>query len=176
MLIEGMTPQLCPWLLPCVRLGFLSNEKRLTGLTHSGDEECSYESYNLVRAMIQQNTVLYYHPERFATRQSELQQRKPGKELSLDAKSGVVVQDKSLELKCETRSELELTQAFRRRALAFDLAGASSYNAMNGYHHYLIQRLQEPPPGYASISTAQVLRADRAAFTRIAETLKRNTP
>ena len=123
--------------------------------------------------MIQQNTVLYYHPERFATRQSELQHRKPRKELSLDAKSGVVVQDKSLELKCDTHSELELTQAFRRRALAFDLAGACSYNVMNGYHHYLIQRLQEtPPPGYARISTAQVLRADRAAFTRIAETLK----
>ena len=44
---------------------------------------------------------------------------------------------------------------------------------MNGYHHYLIQGLQEaPPPGYARISTAQVLRADRAAFTRIAETIK----
>lgn len=151
----------------------LEQRKRLTGLTHSGDEECSYESYNLVHAMIQQNTVLYYHPERFATRQSELQHRKPRKELSLDAKSGVVVQDKSLELKCDTQSELELTQAFRRRALAFDLAGACSYNVMNGYHHYLIQRLQEtPPPGYARISTAQVLRADRAAFTRIAETLK----
>ena len=78
-----------------------------------------------------------------------------------------------MELKCDTHSELELTQAFRRRALAFDLAGASSYNIMNGYHHYLIQGLQEaPPPGYARISTAQVLRADRAAFTRVAETIK----
>ena len=81
--------------------------------------------------------------------------------------------DRALELKCDTHCELELTQAFRRRALAFDLAGASSYNIMNGYHHYLIQGLQEaPPPGYARISTAQVLRADRAAFTRIAETIK----
>ena len=122
----------------------LEQRKRLTG---SLTQEMKNAAMTLVHAMIQQNTVLYHHPERFASRQSELQQRKLRKELSLDAKSGVVVQDKSSELKCETRSELELTQAFRRRALAFDLTGASSYNAMNGYHHYLIQRLQEPPAG-----------------------------
>jgi len=147
--------------------------KRLTGLTHTGDEECSYESYNLVHAMIQQNTVLYHHPERFATRQFELQQRRPRKELTLDAKSGVVVHDKALELRCETHTELELTQAFRRRALAYDLTGACSYSVMNAYHHYLIQRLQEsPPPNYMRITSTQVLRADRAAFTRIAEQVK----
>ena len=28
----------------------LEQRKRSTGLTHSGDEECSYESYNLVHA------------------------------------------------------------------------------------------------------------------------------
>ena len=44
----------------------LEQRKRLTGLTRSGDEECSYDSYNLVHAMTQQNTVPYYHPERFA--------------------------------------------------------------------------------------------------------------
>ncbi|CAE7217478.1 unnamed protein product [Symbiodinium sp. CCMP2456] len=147
--------------------------KRSTGLTRTGDEECSYESYNLVHTMIQQNTVLYHHPERFATRQFELQQRRPRKELTLDAKSGVVVRDKALELRCETHTELELTQAFRRRALAYDLTGACSYSVMNAYHHYLIQRLQEtPPPNYMRITSTQVLRADRAAFTRIAEQVK----
>ena len=93
----------------------LEQRKRSTGLTHSGDEACSYESYNLVHAVIQQNKVLYDHLERYATRQPELQHWKPRKELSLDAKSGVVVQDQSLELKCDTQSELELTQAIRRR-------------------------------------------------------------
>ena len=65
--------------------------------------------------MIQQNKVLYDHLERYATRQPELQHWKPRKGLSLDAKSGVVVQDQSLELKCDTQSELELTQAIWRR-------------------------------------------------------------
>ena len=44
---------------------------------------------------------------------------------------------------------------------------------MSRYQSYLIQRLQEaPPPGYSKISLTQVLRADRAAFTHIAESLK----
>ena len=49
---------------------------------------------------------------------------------------------------------------------------------MNAYHAELIDHLtQAPPPGYSSVSIHQVLRADRAAFTYMAEkltTLKRN--
>ncbi|CAE7873280.1 unnamed protein product, partial [Symbiodinium necroappetens] len=57
-------------------------------------------------------------------------------------------------------------------ALAFDLVGILSYDVANRYHQALIQRLQEaPPPGYSKVSTAQVLRADRAAFLKIAENI-----
>ena len=49
---------------------------------------------------------------------------------------------------------------------------------MNGYHADLFDHLhQVPPPGYAGVSLAQILRADRAAWLHIAEkitTLKRD--
>ena len=49
---------------------------------------------------------------------------------------------------------------------------------MNLYHAKLVQFMQEePPPGYSRTSVIQLLRADRAAFTRMAQTvrsLKRN--
>ena len=41
---------------------------RITGLTHSGVEEPSYESYNLVYAMLQRDALVYIHPEKFTTR------------------------------------------------------------------------------------------------------------
>ena len=61
----------------------------------------------------------------------------------------------------------------RRRGLACDLVGCCSYDAMDKYDLYLVQCLQEAlPPGYNKISLVQVLRAGRAAFTRVAESLK----
>ena len=150
-----------------------SQRRRLTGLSLVADEECAFESYNLVHNMLQQHVLLYLAPEKFATRRAELQSKKPAKELVLDAKQGVTVKDKALDLQCSTSTELELTQAMRRRALAFDLVGCCSYDAMNRYHSYLIQRLQEaPPPGYGKITLIQILRADRAAFTHIAESIR----
>ncbi|CAE7488500.1 unnamed protein product [Symbiodinium sp. CCMP2592] len=144
---------------------------RITGLLHRGVEEPSHASYDLVYAMLSADSLTYLGPDRFPTRQSELQGKKPGKELTIDGNS-VTVRDKVPHQTCATGTELELTQALRRRALAFDLVKCASYDTMNRYHSSLIHRLQElPPPTYVKISVAQVLRADRAAFTRIAESL-----
>ena len=64
-------------------------------------------------------------------------------------------------------------QAFKRRALAFDMVGACSYNCVNMYHSRLMQRAQElPPPGHVKVTLAQVLRAGRAAFTCLADTVR----
>ena len=66
----------------------------------------------------------------------------------------------------------------RRRALSFDLVKACDYHIMNTYHAELFDHLHlPPPPGYAAVSLAQLLRADRAAWLHIAEkltTLKRD--
>ena len=73
--------------------------------------------------------------------------------------------------------ELETTNAMKRRALAF-VVKACGFHAMNRYHADLFDHLhQAPPPGYAGVSLARILRADRAAWLHIAEkitTLKRD--
>ena len=71
---------------------------------------------------------------------------------------------------CSTRTELELVQGLRRRALAFDLVGLVSYETMNSYHADLLvgHMQEEPPPGYSQVSVTQVLRADRAVFLQLA--------
>eukprot|EP00435_Cladocopium_sp_Y103_P067068 s523_g29.t1 len=128
--------------------------------------------------MIEKDTLSYIGPEKFVTRRYELQQKKPSKELVLDHNS-LTVKDKQGDFTCSTRSELELFQALRRRALTFDLLGLCSYDVMNAYHSELLQHMQEDaPPGYSATTLVQVLRADRAAFLYIAEnitTLKRDS-
>ena len=159
-------------LAPAERENRIADQKtRLTGLRLRGEEECSYSSYDLVLSMMEKDTLIYLGPERFATRRSELLQKKPNKELTLD-QSQVIVKDKQLELTCNTTTELELVNALRRRALAFDLVKLCPYDSMNSYHSELIEHLTNPsPPGYAPTSVQQVLRADRAAFLLMAEKL-----
>jgi hypothetical protein len=72
--------------------------------------------------MLEKDMVSYLHPEKFVTRRAELLQKRPLKQLALDQDS-LTVKEKLLDLSCSTRTELELVQAFRRRALAFDLLG-----------------------------------------------------
>ena len=103
---------------------------RITGLLHRGVEEPSHASYDLVYAMLSSDSLTYLGPDRFPTRQSELQGKKPGKELTIDGNS-VTVRDKVPHQTCTTGTELELTQALRRRALAFDLVKCASYDVMN---------------------------------------------
>ncbi|CAE7428234.1 car [Symbiodinium sp. CCMP2592] len=124
-----------------------SQKTRLGGLTFQGEEEVAHGAYDLVFSMAQKNELIWLAPEKFNTRRAEISAKKPSKELVIDG-SGVAVKDKPQVLNCAINSEL-------------DLVG-----------HALVQRLQEaPPPNYAKVSIAQVLRADRAAFLRLAELL-----
>ena len=154
----------------------VQQRNRLTGLRFKG-EECSHASYDLVLAVLEKDCLTYLGPEKFPTRRNELMQKKPSKEISID-QSQLVVKDKQPELTCPTVTELEIANAFKRRALAFDLAGASAYDTMAAYHADLMDHLHLPaPPGYTPVSVHQILRADRAAFLFMSEkmnTLKRS--
>ena len=144
---------------------------RLKGLRFKGDEEVAFSSYDLVFTLLDKDTLTYLHPEKFVTRRFELAQKKPLKQLALDNDS-LTVKERPMDHTCATRTELELVQALRRRALAFDLIGLVPYEVMNSYHAELLSHLQEEaPPGYSNTTVTQVLRADRAAFLYLAEIL-----
>ena len=152
-------------------------KKKLCGLRFKGDEEVAHSCYDLVFTLLEKDTLVYLPPDRFVTRRFELLQKKPPKQLTLDNDS-LTIKEKPSDFVCSTRTELELLQALRRRALAFDLVGLVPYDVMNSYHSELMSHLQDDaPPGYNNTSVTQVLRADRAAFLYMAETitsLKRN--
>ena len=123
--------------------------------------------------MLEKNCLTYLGPDKFPTRRRELQQKKPNKEISID-QSQLVVKDKQLDL----TTELAISNEFKRRALAFDLVGVCNYDVMTACQADLLDHLHLPlPPGYASVSVHQILRADRAACPFMSErmtTLKRN--
>ena len=139
-------------------------EETHTGLRFKGDEEVAFSAYDLVLTLLEKDALTYLHPRRFVTRRFELSQKKPLKQLALDNES-LTIKERPADHTCATRTELELVQALRRRALAFDFVGIASYEIMNSYHAEHLSHLQEDsPPGYSNTTVVQVLRADRAAF------------
>ena len=89
---------------------------RLTGLRFRGEEECSHSSYDITLTMLEKDCLTYLGPEKFPTRLNELMQKKPSKEISLD-QSPLIVKDQQSDLTCSTVTELEVSNALRRRAL-----------------------------------------------------------
>ena len=159
-------------LAPAERDNRLKEQKtRLEGLRLKGEEECAHLSYDLVLNMLEKDSLLYLAPEKFPTRRGELSMKKAAREISID-QSSLIVRDKAQDLNCSTATELDTTNAMRRRALAFDLVKACNYHIMNSYHAELFDHLHlQAPPGYAQVSLIQLLRADRAAWLHIAEKL-----
>ena len=103
---------------------------------------------------------MYMPPSRFVTRQAELSSEKVTKEITIDAHQRLQVKDGKSKVTCETHSELLLTQALLRRALALDLTGVVSFAVMESYNSFLIRHLQsQAPPGYERTSVRQVLEA-----------------
>ena len=144
---------------------------RLAGISRRGESECSYQSYDLVMKMIQDNTITYLSPSKFGSRHEELKMDKPRKEL--DVVSGTVqVKDRHQEVLCSPHTPLLLHHALQRRALAMDLVGAATFDIVQEYHEFLLSHLSmDPPPGYRRIDVSQVLEADRTGWLRLAEKL-----
>ena len=101
--------------------------QRLSGISFTGNAECSYASYDLCVKMQVDNTVSYLAPSKFTTRQSELKLEKPKKEIDI-ASNHVVIKDQQADQVCDVTNALNLHHALHRRALALDLVGLATYD------------------------------------------------
>eukprot|EP00435_Cladocopium_sp_Y103_P035379 s386_g9.t1 len=157
-------------LVPAERAQRIQNQKqRLQGMELTGPLECSHASYDYVAKMLEGDVPIYLEPHRFTTRASEVAREKPGKEIVLD-NTNLTVKDIENKDRCQISNELQLHQAFTRRALACDLMQACTFRRMEKWHRFLLDHLQQPaPPNFRAASMEQVLRADRAAWIKMAE-------
>eukprot|EP00435_Cladocopium_sp_Y103_P018197 s4173_g4.t1 len=107
--------------------GIAEQRKRLTGLRLRGEEEVGHNVYDLLLAMAEKDVLIYHGPEKFHTRRQELLNKKPGKELAIDA-SSLVVKEKPADLVCATNTELEafMLMSERLTTLEKDAAGKTA--------------------------------------------------
>ena len=142
----------------------------MKGVSLQGEAMCSHGSYDIVMKVVEQNTLSYLSPSKFASRQSELRLEKPKKTLEISSGS-VRVADQRDDHTCAVQAPLDLHWAFMRRSLACDLVGLASFDAQQTWHSYLMKHLSadQPPAGYQKVTVSQVLCADQAAWLRMSE-------
>ena len=143
---------------------------RLGGLEIRNDLEPAFCVYDAVTTQIEQGSLKYIHPSKVPTRQQELSQSKPAKELTLDASgNGLAIQDKSSKVQAQLGTEMATYRAPQRRGLAYDLIGVLSFRVHERWLQKAFAHMSTPaPPGYNRPSLQQVLRADRALWLELA--------
>ena len=157
---------------PAERTARIEEQKnRLRGLDLSGPMEPSYWLYDSFSAMMDSGELKYIPPNRCLTRQQEIAGSKPDKQIKLDEnKTGLVIKDADQEREISVASDLSLFQAMCRRGLAMDLVGIASYDTvMRWTNRMFTMYTQAPAPGFSKVTQAQLLRADRQSFLRLAE-------
>lgn len=148
----------------------LKQKVSLAGYDLTGPLECSHGSYDLVGEMLAKDSVTYLSPSKFGTRASEVARDKPQKEVVVGTSSQLTVTSATKDDKCNIHTDLLLSQAFTRRALACDLMGAVTFQKMESWHRFLFSHLDRPPlSGYSPVSLEQIIRADKQAWIRLAE-------
>ncbi len=144
---------------------------RLRGLDLSGPLEPSYWLYDSFWTMMDSGGLKYIPPNRCLTRQQEISGSKPEKQIKLDDnKTGLIVKEAEPEREISVASDLSLFQAMCRRGLAMDLVGIASYDTVMRWTNRMFTMYTQPPaPGFNKVTQAQLLRADRQSFPRLAE-------
>jgi hypothetical protein len=103
----------------------------LRGLEISGPSEPTHGLYNLCTQMVERNGVAYINPFKYLSRQQELTDAKPEKELQLDAsKTSLVIKEQPITQEIVIAFDLALYQAMQSRALAMDLTNMATYEVM----------------------------------------------
>ena len=82
---------------------------------------------------------------------------------------GLLLQDVAPETCTTLAGEFLWDYAFRRKAVACDIAGLCSFQTMDAWTETLkLYLLKSPPTGYRRVSWGQVLEADRAIWNEVA--------
>ena len=127
-------------------------------------------SHCLLDACMQQwesHQLKYIGPDKCASREFEVTMSKSAKQIELDADK-LLVKEKAEMPDHTAHTELQVFEALRRRGVGYAFADIISWNTHEKYLMSLFARLQkQPPQSYVKPSLQQVLRADRAVFTKL---------
>ena len=145
---------------------------RLPGLSITGELEFSHALFDRVMDQADRNELRYILLEDCTRRHQELEGIKKDELLKIEVK-----RDNSLKMSAEQvapkarlATDLEIRNAFLRRALAYDAGSLITFGVHEVWIAKLFRIMSEPAiEDHQQISMQQALRADRRLWTKLAE-------
>ncbi|CAK9012093.1 Uncharacterized protein SCF082_LOCUS11374, partial [Durusdinium trenchii] len=161
---ESSTPKRIPQAEKEARLAAL--RARITGLIIEGVNEPAISLFEQTQHQYEQKTVKYLLPERCPSREFEIVQMKPVKQLVVHG--GSVMVGETLAMPDTTvNSSLLVQQALIRRAFPYEFSDLISFQISQKYIGTLFRHMsREAPPGYRQVT---LQKADKAVFAKLAE-------
>lgn len=139
--------------------------QRFQGLNIFGAGEPSHCLLDECCAQFESRTLRYIEPARCTSRDNEITAGKSDKRLKLDAGSLAIRETKSVPDEAISTT-YHLSMCLRRRGLAYEFSNLISFRVHELYVERLLRHLTtEAPVGFQSTTLAQVMRADREAFS-----------
>lgn len=150
-----------------------AQQNRLVGLVIAGSMEPSHSLIDYCHNLKEQDTLQYIDPAKCTSRESELSGTK--RENFMVAKSDGTLKSQQIttEKPADLNTEYRVRLALQRRSLALDQTDLMTYEISEEYHSFLFALMMTPvPSSHLPLDTAQILRADRQIYHKMAETTR----
>lgn len=164
---DQASPRPIPFAERNIRLEEL--RRRLGGISIKGANEPSHALLDECCQQFELRTLRYVDPTKCTSRETEVTHSKTSKKLKLDSSSLQVTETKTIPDE-SVSTTYNLSLCLLRRGLAYDFSGLIAFDAHQRYCDRLLRHLSiEPPPGFQATTLAQVLRADKEAFSFLSQ-------
>ena len=142
-------------------------KRRLSGVLIEGELQPSYALIDACSLIVDSNSITWLAPSKCTKRDSEVQLLGKEKTSLVQVESGALKLSASQRIPdADTSSAIQLLYCLQRRGLALDQCSLVSWTGHEFYVHSLMAYLHaEPAVGTGRVSVAQVIRADREAWT-----------
>lgn len=152
----------------------ITQQKRLVGISITGELQPSHALIDLVNSMCDSNNVIWIPPSKCSKRETEITMATKEKSSMVSVEQHLLkVAPADHEIKTDTSSDLQWQWAMMRRGIAFDQCGLIKWDTHQLWTQQLLSLLsKDAPAGYSKLSLDQLVRADKELFTVMAQDLQ----
>ena len=145
----------------------LELKRRLPGILIERQMSPSHALLDMCAQQHESRQLKYLGPDKCTSREWEVSMSKNAKQIEIDADK-LVVKEKADTPDCNTTGEMETFEALRRRGVGYAFVDLMSWEVHERYLMMLFGHARRSPPqGYQKTTLQQILRADRAVFTKM---------
>ncbi|CAE7525817.1 unnamed protein product [Symbiodinium sp. CCMP2592] len=141
-------------------------QNRLVGVTFTDHNQPAHALVDKASQQFDEGVLQY-----LLSRYQEALAERSSASLRFGSDGAIKVSRESAGGECDISTAHLLRAAFQRRAMAYDIAGVATYEALDAWAQNLFDRLSTPVPSsrYSPIGLEQILAADKALWVRLSQ-------